>query len=182
MKRLLTVFVVLAMLTMASGAAHAQGIPPATASQIQGAEHLLVVMDAKRLLESTIESSIQTQLKQMPQLAQVQDVLRNFMAQYMSYESLKPDLVSMYAHAFTEQELRDMAAFYETPLGHVVLTKLPEISAKGAALGQQRVQEHLPELIEAVQARMQQLASDSAKVQQAPKPGSAPKPKPTKPT
>ncbi len=182
MTRRLNYFFTLAMLVAASAVARAQGsAPPPTASQIQAAENLLVVMDAKRLIESTIESSIQTQIQQRPEMAQVEDIMRSFMSKYMSYESLKPDMVAMYAAAFTEQELRDIATFYATPLGRVVLTKLPQMSAKGAALGQQRVQEHLPELLEAVQARMQQFMSDSTK-SKAPKPGptTPAKPKPTK--
>ena len=57
---------------------------------------------------------------------------------------------------FAEAELRDMIAFYKTPTGQKAIAKLPALMAKGAQIGQQRIQEHLPELQEAIKKRIQE--------------------------
>lgn len=52
------------------------------------------------------------------------------------------------------QEIR--LAFYRTPLGQKMVTRLPLLLQKGAALGQKAVQEHLPELQEEIAKKMKE--------------------------
>ena len=58
----------------------------------------------------------------------------------------KKILTLVYSDLFTIQELRDLGAFYKTPTGQSLLRKMPEISAKSAAAGQQIMMEMIPEL------------------------------------
>jgi hypothetical protein len=59
---------------------------------------------------------------------------------------LKDDLVSMYVAEFTEQEVRDLVKFYQTPLGKKTADKMPILTSKGAQLGASKVDAHKAEL------------------------------------
>ena len=66
----------------------------------------------------------------------------------------------MYTQAYTEAELKELTAFYLTKTGQKSLAVTPELMAKGSMIGQQRVQQNLPELrrmIEAEAARIKVL-------------------------
>jgi hypothetical protein len=79
--------------------------------------------------------------------------MKSFLGKYMSWPSLKDDMVKIYMTEFTEPELKELTAFYNTPLGKKTVQKMPALMAKGAEMGQKRVQEHLPELQAAIQAK-----------------------------
>jgi len=55
------------------------------------------------------------------------------------------------AEQFTEEELKDITRFYQTPSGKKMARLTPELTAKGAMLGQQEVQAHLGELGEMIE-------------------------------
>ncbi len=121
------------------------------------AEALLDTMGMKGLLEQTISQTLDSQLADKPELVPYKQVLLTFLQEHMSYESLKPDLVKMYADAFTESELKGLTEFYKTPLGQKALREVPELASKGAQLGSQRVQENVQELQQMMEAEAQRI-------------------------
>ena len=74
----------------------------------------------------------------------------------MRWDALKPQLVAIYTEAFTEAELREITAFYKTPAGQKAVTVMPELMQKGMTMGQKAVQDHLPELQEAIQKKLKE--------------------------
>jgi hypothetical protein len=126
-------------------------------SSAAAAEKLLEVMHMNQTLERTIDRSLDVQLKKNPALVTYKDVMRRFLDRYMSYESLKPDLVKIYANAFTSKELAEITAFYQTPTGRKALEMTPELAAEGAQLGIQRVREHVDELKQMIDAENKRL-------------------------
>jgi hypothetical protein len=85
----------------------------------------------------------------------VRQVLREFMEENFRYEDLEPEFIRVYAQAFTEQELRDLAAFYRTSLGQRVVETLPEITAASQRIAMERMQTLMPQLMQAVMEAMQ---------------------------
>ncbi|MBX2823159.1 MAG: DUF2059 domain-containing protein [Gammaproteobacteria bacterium] len=110
------------------------------------AEILLEVMNMESVLEQSIEQMLDLQIQQNPAIGQFREIMLSFLAKHMSYESMKPDMVKMYADSFTADELRDMIAFNQTATGQKALRLLPSLMQEGAALGATRVQENLGEL------------------------------------
>jgi hypothetical protein len=117
----------------------------------QAAESLLALMDMDKLMSESIDQMLEMQVKQNPAIGQFKEEMKKFLSKYMSWAAMKEDMVKIYASEFTEQELKELLAFYQTPLGRKTVAKMPKLMAKGAELGQQRVQEHLPELQKAIQ-------------------------------
>ena len=148
------VLVLLALTFTLVAGASAQQQP--SASHRQAVEELLKVMNISKALDQSREVMIKSQIAANPQLAPVEDVMRQFMTKYLSWEAVKPGMVQMYAETFTEPEVRELTTFYRTPLGQKTVTKMPELFQKSAALGQKVLQEHLPELQAAIAKKMKE--------------------------
>lgn len=127
-----------------------------TASQRKATEELLAAMQAEQNMASGIDQMLKMQLAQNPQLSAVEPEMRAFFAKYMSWPSLKEDMIQLYVREFTEKEMRSMTTFYRSPAGQKFIVKQPELVRAGAELGQRRVQEHLPELRATLEAKMKQ--------------------------
>ncbi len=126
------------------------------ASKVEAAR-LLDAMDMAGMLDSSIDVSLDAQIQANPEMAPYRAVMHTFFSKYMSYAALKPQLVDIYAAEFSASELAETAAFYATPTGKKLLAKLPMLMGKGAQLGQQTIQGHVPELQEAIKAEAERL-------------------------
>ena len=79
----------------------------------------------------------------------------------MGWESMKPDMAGLYTDRFTTEEILELKAFYETPLGKKTMRLLPELTAEGAVLGQKRVQENIVELQQMIAEEAERLQKKS---------------------
>lgn len=131
-----------------------------SASHVAAVKELFRVMDLAKVTDQSIDVMLTAQIEANPQLKQFEDVMRQFLAKYLSWENLETQMVQMYAEAFTEPEVRELIVFYQTPLGRKMVTRMPELMQKGAALGQSAVQDHLPELQEAIAKKMEESGSN----------------------
>lgn len=127
------------------------------------AEILLDSMDMKIALEQSIEQMLNLQLQQDPALVPYKEVMLKFFSKHMSYESLKPQMIDMYAKAFTASELKDINAFYGTPTGKKTLAKMPELMAQGGQIGAQRIQGNIQELQDMIKEESERIQKLQAK-------------------
>jgi len=121
-------------------------------SHRQAAETLLLVLGVDKSLPQIATQMLDNQLKQHPQLAPQREVLQRFLTTYFTWESVKEDTISAYTHEFTEQELKQLTAFYKTPLGRKASDKLPKLAFVAAEIGLNHVQEHQAELRQMIEA------------------------------
>jgi hypothetical protein len=98
------------------------------------------------LMQRSIEAALNSQMQINPQLRPYEAKMRQFLAKYMSWKSLQEDFILMYMKAFTEDEFKQIVAFYKTPVGKKSLQQMPTLLEQGAAIGAKRVQDHMPEL------------------------------------
>lgn len=126
----------------------------ADSASTKEAENLLNMMGMKDALEKSIEQTLQIQMQQNPTLVPFKHVMMKFFEKHMSYDSLKPDMIKIYADAFTASELKELIAFYRTPTGIKTIEKMPQLMAQGGQIGAKRVQDNIGEL--------QQLIKDEA--------------------
>lgn len=130
----------------------AQTQPPPSPERMQAARELMTGMNMRETFEKTKEQMLARQLADTA-LRDMQDILRDFMDRALKWEDLEPEFVRIYAETYTADELRQLGAFYQTPLGRRMLETLPEISAKSNEISQRRVQQYLPEMMEAIMQR-----------------------------
>jgi len=107
---------------------------------------LLDLMRIQDVMDKNIDALLDMQVKQNKDLAPYKEVMRKFLKKYMSYESLKAEFTKLYVEEFSEPEINDMIAFYNTPTGKKALVKLPTLAARGSEIGMAQIQGHLDEL------------------------------------
>jgi uncharacterized protein len=81
-----------------------------------------------------------------PALAPYEDVFREWYRRVLEESSLHEQIVALYAEAFSEQELRELGAFYRSPLGEKAIARLPELVKRGAEIGARAAEAHMGEL------------------------------------
>jgi hypothetical protein len=64
--------------------------------------------------------------------------------QAIGWNKLKPDMIKLYTDNFTEQELKDLVKFYQSPLGRKVLEKMPSVTQQSAQITQQKLESAVP--------------------------------------
>lgn len=101
---------------------------------ITSARAVLDVMGAQKMFLEGLESAIPAQQKASPQVPQVfwDRLLQTAKTAAPSFiDSLAP----IYAAEFTEPELQQLKAFYESPLGQKVADKQPSLMLRTQELG-----------------------------------------------
>lgn len=129
-------------------------------SHVAAAEELLDALHLDAVMAQAMDVMLKSQLQQHPELVKVEDVMRTFLAKYLSYDALKPELARIYMDAFSEKELREISSFYRTDTGRKAVALMPSLFQKGAALGSERVAQHLDELKAAVETRLKELQDE----------------------
>lgn len=123
----------------------------------QQAEIMLETSGTEKMMALAVEQMLQVQLQQNPALTPYKDIMMKFIDKHMSYRSLKPELVNLYAETFSTEELKDLTEFYQTPTGKKAIEKMPEIMAKGSQLGAMRIQSNITELQEMIKQEAERL-------------------------
>lgn len=126
-----------------------------TATHREAVRQLMEVTRVRELTEQSADAMLKGQLQQMPQLAPYATVLQDFYHEQMSWTALEPEYTRLYLELFTEPEVRELIAFYQSPLGQKMLTKMPLLMAKSSELATRRIQAAMPQLMQRMQAAMQ---------------------------
>jgi hypothetical protein len=84
----------------------------------------------------------------------------NWLKKYMTWDAMVPELTKLYTSTFTDEELKQMAAFYGSPAGKKSLEKLPELMQRTAMIGASLAQPHSDELKAAMTARSEELKKE----------------------
>ena len=124
------------------------------------AEKLLNTLGMETALEMSMSQMLDIQLQQNPSLTPFKDVMMSFFQKHMSYQSLKPDMLRIYAETFTGTELKEINDFYSTDVGKKTIEKMPQLMAQGAKIGAARVQENIGELQQMIQAEAARIQAD----------------------
>lgn len=103
-----------------------------------------------KVYQQTIEKTLEAQIQQHPEIAPLKDTMNKFFDKYMGWESIKKDIAKIYMKNFTDDELKELIAFYKTPIGQKTAALVPIIATEGANIGEQRVEEHKAELTQMI--------------------------------
>lgn len=150
--------VVVLLLLAFGGHAHAQAVDPAYEKD---ALRLLEMTGAQRLGEQMLDAvmnSVGQSLRQAnPNIPQrVVDIAGETARDLYKSEmgSLLPRIVVAYSKVLTHDEVRQMIAFYETPLGRRIIQVMPQLQQASTQAGQEWAQSHAPKLQEMLEKRL----------------------------
>ncbi|MDQ2484007.1 DUF2059 domain-containing protein [Pseudomonas putida] len=126
----------------------------ATASHNAAAEKFLTLANADKLgtpVYMQVQQMFAQRFAQTKAPAAKQPVLASYQAKAnaaldsaIGWNKLKPKMVDLYTQTFTEQELKDLVKFYESPLGKKVLREMPKVTQQSAQLTQQSLEPAVP--------------------------------------
>lgn len=119
---------------------------------------LLDVIQWEKMVEDTMNATIQ--IVRQSNTRMDEDKLSQFYQKYMGPESLRKDVVAMYAEIFTEDEIWDIVTFYKSPTGQKTIKKLPEIALLSVQMGQERIMEHQDELAKILCGDSQEISTE----------------------
>ncbi|MBN4003041.1 DUF2059 domain-containing protein [Nostoc sp. LPT] len=132
--------VVLSLVTTFNRAAFAQS-PTNTIAPSSNAQEIEKTNNIKKLLEITGAKDISRQI--IPQL------LINFKSEYpevpqkiwdtfaaeLKIDDMVDEFIPIYNKYFTNEEIKQIIAFYQTPLGQKTITVIPQITQESTAIG-----------------------------------------------
>lgn len=163
-------FLAITLLVSAASVTTAQ-TPEPTASHLQAATDLIVVLKVEAGIRAGVDLAMKEQLQASPELAPFEGVMRQFVEKYVNLKNFGPQLSRIYTDSFSEAELREMIAFYKTPTGQKAISLMPEMTRKSGEIGAKVVQDHQEELNQMIATRMQELEQQAP-----PKPSKPPEP------
>jgi hypothetical protein len=131
-------------------------------SHREAAIRLIEVTNTQKLLDQIMDSvgsMMERQFRSMdlPQeglkaAEEVQKEIMVWFSDFFQWDEMKKLYADIYTEVFTENELVEMIAFYQTPLGKKMLAKMPELMQKSMEKTQTLLRAKMPEL----QNRMKQ--------------------------
>ena len=124
--------------------------------EVAAAEELLQAMGAEEAMQKSMDRMLEVQMQQNPMMASMEDMMREFFNEHLTWEQMKPEMLAIYTDLFSEAEIRELTDFYRTDLGRKLVEQMPEIAARSAMVSQRIVQEHMPELMQRMMQRMQE--------------------------
>ena len=80
----------------------------------------------------------------------------------MNWEMLKEPMIDLYMAHYTEQELQDMLAFYQSETGQSVVKKMPEVMAASMQITQQLMKDVYPKIMQMSKAYAEELKKQRA--------------------
>ncbi len=150
--------VAVALVLFAGFNVNAQTKPAYTPAHLQAAETLLKSTGIDKQFGEITNTLLSTLGNQIPadKKASFVEVMKKFMGKYFNWEMMKAELSIMYASEFSEADLKEATAFYNTPTGKRFSEKLPILTQKGALMGQKIIQDHQTELQQMMQEAFKQ--------------------------
>ncbi len=150
----------------------------AIAAPVSGASlrELLEVTQSRKLVdnmraqvEAQIGNDIQKSLdgktpnaKEQQAISKMKDRMIALTVSELTWEKLEPMYMRMYKEAFTEEEVGGLLAFYKTPAGQALITKMPMLMQKIMA----EVQTMVGAMVPRMQSIQKEFAADMKEASQ----------------
>jgi hypothetical protein len=110
------------------------------------AEEMLTVTHPEKMIDQVMQqipAMMQQQIRAMkvpedmkPKIDRMLQDETTYMREKLDWTKLKPQFVDIYSDVFTEEELRQIVAFYKSPGGQAFLNKTPQVMQRSMALTQ----------------------------------------------
>ena len=126
------------------------------ASHRQEVQKLFELTQMQQKINESLDNVLALQIAQSPELKDHKTVVKEFLERHIGWQSLEDALTDMYLKEFSEQELKDMNAFYGSATGKKVIERLPVLVQLRNQLASARLQENIGELQYELSSRQKQ--------------------------
>ena len=138
------------------GIGQALSVSADEASHRQEVQKLFELTGMQQKIDESLENVLALQIAQSPELKDHKTVVKEFLERHIGWQSLEDALTDMYLKEFSEQELKDMNAFYGSATGKKVIERLPVLVQLRNQLASARLQENIGELQYELSSRQKQ--------------------------
>ena len=122
-------------------------------AHMAAARELMEAAQVQQAAMAGVESMIAEQVRTNPSMARYRQAMLEWARGLFTGEEALNAFGALYADAFTEDELRQLVAFYRTPLGRKMAASQGVLATRGAELGRQLAERKQGDLL----ARIQQV-------------------------
>jgi uncharacterized protein len=118
-------------------------------------ERLLDAMNADAMIDQMLEQVKATAASQVPpgaspeQVAKAREIqvkILDLVKSRISWEKMRPQYVTVYSETFSDEEISGMLAFYQSPAGRAMLSKMPMLVTKVMGMVQTQIKDIMPEI------------------------------------
>jgi uncharacterized protein len=116
------------------------------------AEKFLDLSGTEAFMRQSFENGLKPSLDQMRAKGAPAELVESIHAEAKSFfdenfkwEDIRPQMAKLYTDAFTQAELAEIIAFYQTPTGQKTLDKLPGLTQQSMMIGMGGVKANMPE-------------------------------------
>jgi hypothetical protein len=127
-------------------------------SRLAAAQQMLIALGIDKQFGTIVTNQIDAASNQVPDDKKVafKKVMNTFMGKYFTWDLLKDKMAAIYANEFTEDELKQITIFYNSPVGQKVGQKLPSLTQRAMMVGEEAVTAHKDELQQMMQQEFAQ--------------------------
>jgi hypothetical protein len=168
--------------------------PAATPATVADATAVLTAMNFEQMLDKTMAGVRKQQSAAMGQMMNrmlppgadpemkdsviaLQKKMVDEMMSGVSGADLKNDVAKIYADVFTKEDLQELGAFYQSPIGKTFSDKQPELAEKMNGLMMSRMMGSMPKVQQMMKDFAMEMQAKKAAAARAPAPAPAPAPK-----
>ncbi len=128
-------------------------------ASIEKGNLLLKNMKLKDNYEAIIERITNMQIKQNPILKEVRPTIQAFFKKSMGWDTVKDDIANLYIKHYTEKEIDELNAFYQSPTGQKSIAIMPRLASTGAIIQQNKLMAKMKDLKAMVAKELKKLNS-----------------------
>jgi len=142
-RAILALLLIAASLPVQLARAQINPAPPPAPENLAAARELIVVMRAtdqfKAVLPTILQNMKAAVVQNRPEMEKNYDAMAPLLAQAANarVSELTEQMAQIYARHFSVDEMKQLAAFYQSPIGQKLLAEQPAIARETMAAGQQ---------------------------------------------
>ncbi len=141
--------IAIALCAALTGPAAAQSV--ADDSHAQAARQLLAYLNTEARMNLAVQQIVAIQIERDPRLGRYKQQLENYVGKYLAWESLLPEIIEAYKATFTEAEIREIYAFYNSETGRKALANMDRIIREVGKSRNDLMQQNALELRQAIE-------------------------------
>jgi hypothetical protein len=134
---------------------------PAEADRVSEAElalgrQLVELMDLQGAAVNGVRVMLDAQISTNPELREYRSILEDWANDIFTTDEAAQAFAGLYAETFTEEELRDLVAFYQSRTGRRVTSEQTRVTRRAEQIGRDLAEAHSDELLIRLQGAMEQ--------------------------
>lgn len=131
-------------------------------ARLRAANDLIATIGGEAQFMSTQAAMIKTMTQTGP-MALMRDVFEQWAHTYLTWDTLRPEIIQLYARTFSTDDMVQAAAFFRTPAGQHFAANSGVLMTEAGKIGQRVAQLHSAELEAAIQKRITEIQAQQSK-------------------